>query len=1623
MVPIVDHILCRGSGRGIQAIVVYPMNALANSQRGELQKFLGAGGDGIRPPVTFERYTGQEEKEERERILAAPPDILLTNYVMLELILTRPAEAPLVRAAAGLRFLVLDELHTYRGRQGADVALLMRRAREAFAAPDCQMVGTSATLASKGSIDEQRSKAAEVASRLFGAEVRSEDVIGESLRRQSPELDLADAAQIGRLRARLEAPSSELPSAYAGFVADPLVSWIESFFGITRDPASGRWIRARPRCLTGEEGAARGLHALTGVDEAKCLERLKETLLAGYGIQQPESPYPVFAFRLHQFFSRGETVYATPEPESERHLSLRWQRTISEKAADGGERALLPLVFCRECGQEYYCVEEVAVESATGGEKTTHFVPRDLRDRSAGAGRAGFLHLSDDDPWPEDPIREARDRLPEDWLETGRDGQERIKSAHRRKLPRRVHVLPDGTSAAEPGRGFRGHFVPVPFNFCLACGVAYGSGAARSDFPKLGTLGSEGRSSATTILSLSLLRSLRADPDLAKDARKLLSFTDNRQDASLQSGHFNDFVEVSLLRFGLLKAVRQAGAGGLTHEFLTQRVFEALDLPIAAYAQDPEVRFQALKDTQRALRDVLGHRIYRDLQRGWRLLQPNLEQCGLLEIRYASLDELCRAAEEWQGCHQLLVQASAQTREKISKALLDHLRRELAIKVEYLESERLERLKQQSEQRLRSPWAIDPEERLFSASIAYPRSGGGEYRGHVFLSPYGAFAQFLRRELDDGDPKHRLSRDDSALVIRQLLEILRRAGLVEVVAPPQGKDDVPGYQVPASALVWTAGDGKSAHFDPLRRRAASTKPAPPNRFFVELYTELAREILGFEGREHTAQVPNHVRIEREERFRAGEIAVLFCSPTMELGIDIRDLSAVNLRNIPPTPANYAQRSGRAGRSGQPALVFAYCAGGSPHDQYFFRRPDAMVAGAVAPPRLELANEDLIRAHIQAVWLAATGQGLGSSLRDVVDLSGAEPSLALQAGIRAALEDPAARRKARARCEAILSSIASDLERAEWYAKGWLETVLDQAVIAFDRACERWRDLYRAARKQFDVQSDVIKNASRPAHEKDRAKQLRREAEFQMELLTETGEYYQSDFFSYRYFACEGFLPGYNFPRLPLSAFIPGQRGRFGRNEYLSRPRFLAISEFGPRALVYHEGSRFVINRVILPVREGDASELPTIAAKLCDACGYLHPRTSRANDDTCRRCGAALPAAFPEPLFRLQNVATRRRDRISADEEERLRLGFELRTAYAFASDGDKLLARSAVAERAGRPLLRLTYSPTATLWRINLGWVRRSDPHQRGFVLDVERGFWEQNPAAEEEELSDPASPRTRRVAPYVEDRKNALLIAPAAASASFDLAAMASLQAALKTAIQIVYQLEDNELQAEPLPRRDDRRLLLFYEAAEGGAGVLRQLVEEPQALGGVAREALRLCHFDPDTLEDRRRAEGRREDCAAACYDCLLSYGNQPDHLHLDRHRVKAFLHDLVSAEVTTSPAARPRAEHLEELLRRSDSELERRWLRFLEEQKLRLPDRAQPLIDACRTRPDFLYAEHHAAVYVDGPAHEFPERQERDAAQTECLEDLGYTVIRFKAKEDWEAIASRFDYVFGRSAPRI
>lgn len=221
--------------------------------------------------------------------------------------------------------------------------------------------------------------------------------------------------------------------------------------------------------------------------------------------------------------------------------------------------------------------------------------------------------------------------------------------------------------------------------------------------------------------------------------------------------------------------------------------------------------------------------------------------------------------------------------------------------------------------------------------------------------------------------------------------------------------------------------------------------------------------------------------------------------------------------------------------GQPAEILQRC----PHDQYFFRRPKLIVSGQVATPRLDLANEDLVRAHVHAVWLAETKMSLGRSLKEILDVSGERPTLDLLASRKYDIDDPGAKARSCERSRRVLASIGPELEAAPWWSPAWLDEVHQTIARDFEAACARWRGLFRAAVAQRDLQNRVIADASRSAQDKNEARRLRGEAESQIELLLATsGAASQSDFYTYRYFASEGFLPGYSFPRLPISAFIP-----------------------------------------------------------------------------------------------------------------------------------------------------------------------------------------------------------------------------------------------------------------------------------------------------------------------------------------------------------------------------------------------------------------------------------------------------------------------------------------------------
>jgi hypothetical protein len=1636
-IPIVNRVLAekRRSGHArTRAIIIYPMNALANSQLEELGKFV----DNVpgAKPITFARYTGQENAEERKRIADNPPDILLTNFMMLELLMTRQEEVDrrVIDNCAGLRFLVLDELHTYRGRQGADVALLVRRVRERMQPENLQCVGTSATMASEGSLEDKSRVVARVASKLFSVPIPESNIIVETLERITDPASSATSV-VPALGAAIDAGIPPTISN-AQLAVHPLTVWVETRLGVAFSEVDQRWVRARPMTVT---EAVTALSASAGRSEAACRVALRDLLLVSSvpetdRIQSPEgSARSFFAFKLHQFISGAGHAYATLEPAGQRRVTVDGQQFLPEQP----EKRLYPVHFCRECGHEYHPVRLVDEDGqrmvlARSIDDAPPAVGDEQEKEAGPADREvfGFLTLHARDA---DFVFDDRDEdYPETWLEYDAAGNPRLKPYYRGARPRVLHVGPDGTV----GAGSRAWFLPGKFRFCLRCGHTQG-GASR-DRTRLASLSAEGRSSATTVLVASVLRWMHGGASgMDLFTRKLLGFTDNRQDAALQAGHFNDFLFVSSVRAGFLGALQAAGPRGLRSDELgvAQQKALGLDKPAsdirAEWLQEPGLKGFNLQEAESTLRQVLAYRVWFDQRRGWRYTNPNLEQLGLVEVEYQGLDALAVDEEEFVDAHLLLKRATPEVRIALYREVLDHLRKWMAIRCQVLDPTFIEQLLARSHSRIRPPWGFSMDEKPRGARwmmVAAPKRKQSTMRDMDLVVRGGSrsgLGKALRAsELwgGDGAVRNLKSKEFDGLVN----DLLRAASVHGLVSEENTPFDQPGWRLNDACVLFRLGDPTT-----------DERPATENSFFRDLYANLAamlsapmHPLFGFEAREHTAQVDSERRAVREKRFRYGDkeredlagddkrlkeigeanrfLPVLFCSPTMELGVDISALNVVHMRNVPPTPANYAQRSGRAGRSGQAALVVTYSSSQSPHDQYFFRDPRAMVHGEVKAPLLDLANRDLVDSHLQAVWLSCVDEPLDSSIAELLVL--VDPERPLVPVVVEAMQQERVARQARERIRRVLDLVADELtpELAPWYTgrEPYAESIVATALDRFGDAFDRWRDLFAAAEEQRDAARRTMDDYAAPYQEKRAAQVRHAQAIDQLNLLQRGESTLSSDFYTYRYLATEGFLPGYNFPRLPLMAYVPATSDGRGRQTYLQRPRFLALSEFGPRSLVYHEGRAYRVVRALLSLGQRDAAtpdvQLPTKSVRICTHCGAGHFDDKAS---VCHACGDSLGTAdIVNHVYRIENVATQPADRITANDEERQRQGFDLQTTFEWAVREHDLDVRRAVAADGDGEIARLAYGAGATITRLNKGLRRRADKKTLGFQIDPVSGYWAKNDEEDEESKDPTASPR-QWIVPSVQDRKNALLFTPSDGGLTED--AVATLQHALLRGIEAVFQLEEGEILAEAMPTRDVRNGFLLYEATEGGAGVLIRLVAEPTSLAAVARKALQVMHFaiadegtlpsDPTLLTDQPNTA-----CVAACYRCLMSYYNQPDHELIDRRDEGARWVLLRLAGGTTkaqTPSAAGPASSVDDAELAWRDEAGRRAIPASDAEPLTLGDTVVSLV----------WRRHYVVAALPGAG----------ADRTGELEDLGFEVVPFIDRGSWDAAFRRLASVLGRT----
>ena len=1598
---IFNGLFSTGYGQGTKALIVYPMNALINSQIEELKKFaknyLSVTGKPF--PVRFAAYTGQTSDEERTEILKNPPDILLTNYMMLELLMTRHGEASLRESIfQSLEFLAFDELHTYRGRQGADVSYLIRRIRAAAAKPLTAM-GTSATMSSKGSHEEQQVAVSEVASKIFGETIPPERVIGEILERSLDWSGTLPGQAV--LAAAVHTPVDQCAELGA-LKSHATAIWLENTLALEVAP---KGLKRRPPFTL--DDATEQLAAAAQCSEGDALMHLTSMLAwitqANQRQMTSGDRYTCLPFKLHQFFAQTGSVYASLGTPYDRQITL--EPGIYEPGSD--TKFVFPHVFSRASGWSYICVH---VDSKQG-----RYLPREFSDQNArDSGDFGYLipeysSSPDDMVWEEDDENMAQ--LPPSWV-TKSPGIKFVTKFQSRKPTRVFYDAQGNFSVTEsPNFTMRAWYMSAAENGLLfdpTAGLFFDP--QTNERTKLTTLGNEGRSTSTTVTSFLILEGLAQAGYHARD-QKLLSFTDNRQDAALQSGHFNDFIRVVRIRSAIYHAIKDGISTTMTSKDLGRRVRESLKLDLAVYSDNANPFPGERAKIEEALEVFLTYQAIHDLRRGWRVVLPNLEKCGLLDVDYELRAENAAHDAGWASV-PIFNAIGHEKRAELLRDVLDFFRLEYAITSNnWLGVSQITENLQQIRSKLRPGWTIDSDDSIKPKALRtcqLHRSYRGDTRSLGIQSALGKYlkhyAQMEKLDLD-------LSKKGYAVMLDELLQALANCGYI-AAEPVKDADNQPThvYRLVLEKLLWKPGDGASVRRDHIKQRSYGDFETKPNPFFRDLYQTDFAKLKNLQGADHTGQLNTEDRLDREERFRAEwtilngdkehpdlrqinsrSISALFCSPTMELGIDISNLSVVHMRNAPPNAANYAQRSGRAGRSGQAALVFTYCSSYSPHDRHYFANRDQLVAGTVEAPRLDITNRELIRSHLHAAFMTRVGlPGVRQSILDLVDV--ASPALPLKEEIVAGLNLSEAEITTVAKYfEAVLVDRAKTPGLA-WCTTDWIKKELSQLEKTVDGCLDRWRTLYREAKSSLTKATTLLESGlyKTTSEEHKRAKREVFQTQRQLDLLRndiQKGSS-QSEFYVFRYLAAEGFLPGYNFTRLPVRVFLTDG---YERGEYISRPRLIGLREFGPQNIIYYNGNKYSVSQAVVPNVFDTFTE-----ARVCTASGYWLDQDQQ-HLETCPITGTDLSQSKNKKdlhlLMPLCEMLARSKEHITCEEEERSRQGFDISTYFSL-DGGDTSRMRSALVLDSQGGLLKMAYLPAARLIQIAIKDRRQTE---EGFSIGLESGRW--NPRND-----GPVQEDTKRVKIFTETTADSLYLQPIQAL-GLAAAGVISLQYALKRAIELRFQIEPAELGVYSMGNPDSPNIL-FYEASEGSLGVLSALADDPKAFQEVIEIAIKVCDF-------QNHSKGK------ASYDDLLSYYNQPHHLTVERFSIEPALAKLSNCTMDCSHSSQNEdyEAQFQRLLKEMDpnSSTEEKFLKYLYQNQLRLPDSAQLSVDGIYTKPDFYYKA-DTWVFCDGTPHDDPAVQLDDAAKRKAIKAKGHQVVVYHYKDNLGEVTAKYPDIF-------
>jgi len=473
-------------------------------------------------------------------------------------------------------------------------------------------------------------------------------------------------------------------------------------------------------------------------------------------------------------------------------------------------------------------------------------------------------------------------------------------------------------------------------------------------------------------------------------------------------------------------------------------------------------------------------------------------------------------------------------------------------------------------------------------------------------------------------------------------------------------------------------------------------------------------------------------------------------------------------------------------------------------------------------------------------------------------------------------------------------------------------------------------------------------------------------------------------------ASEGFLPGYNFTRLPIRIFLPTNNSS---GEFISRPRAIALREFGPLNVIYHNGRKYRVSQLIVQDADSAVSE-----AKVSKKSGYFlagEQKDLEICPFTGENLGDNANCEHLSYLLEMSESRAEERDRISCEEEERVSMGFRVQTY--FSVDGGNIdRVRKAVVKTSEQGLLNLRFIPAARLVHVNHQWRAQQS---EGFPVGMVSGDWASSMPDQDTNQRE----EFRRVKLWTSNLADALYIEPTE-PLGLKSEGVITLQHALKRAIENVFQIESNEVGVITVGETDSPNILI-YEAAEGSLGILSQFVENIEVFHQIINQAIEVCRFDDESYK------------GPASYDDLLSYYNQRDHKIIDRHLIADALQKLriCTIEIQTNTDFNNYDDQYQSLIKNIDptSSTELKFIEYLYNNGLRLPDAAQKRVDGLYVQPDFYY---HPRIWVfcDGTPHDDPAIKADDEAKRQAIMAMGDEVWVYYYKDNLvEIIAARPD----------